>query len=122
MQTKALNFRDKVPNSLLRIAAHLQGAQNPTHKANLAKELQLPTHGKLLSIQKVITNLYWIIKHNAGLRAENKTKRKNKGLRPLFFPFANSFRLHLTTTLRYFLIGINCICCIIMKTNLTENF
>jgi hypothetical protein len=24
----------------------LQGTQNPPHKANLAKELQLPTHGK----------------------------------------------------------------------------
>jgi hypothetical protein len=27
----------------------LQGTQNPAHKANLAKELQLPTHGKQFS-------------------------------------------------------------------------
>jgi hypothetical protein len=70
----------------------LQGAQKPTHKANLAKELQLPTHGNQLSIQKVITNLYCIIEQIASLR-KNKTKRKNKGLRPPFFPFANLFRL-----------------------------
>ena len=30
----------KVPNCPTHIAAHLQGTQNLTHKANLAKELQ----------------------------------------------------------------------------------
>ena len=92
MQIIALNFRGKVPNRQLRIAAHLQGAQKPTHNANLTKELQSPTHGKQLSIQKIIANLYNIIKHIAG-SGKNKTKRKNQGLRPLIFPFLNSLRL-----------------------------
>ena len=106
MQIKLPSIRRTNSNSQPHIAAHLQGAQKPTHKANLAKELQLPTHGNQLSIQKVITTLYCIIKHFAGLR-EKKTKRKNKGLRPLFFPLINSFGLkkrHLITTLRYCLV------------------
>jgi len=35
-----------VPNCPPHIAAHLQGTQSRHTKANLAKELQLPTHGK----------------------------------------------------------------------------
>jgi hypothetical protein len=62
----------------------LQGAQKPTHKANLAKELQLPTHGNQLSIQAAITNLCCIIEHFAGL-AENKKNRKIRGFAPYFF-------------------------------------
>jgi hypothetical protein len=58
MLIKALNFRGKVPNSQRRIAAHLQGAQNPTRKANLAKELQSPTHGNLLLNAKFIVAFY----------------------------------------------------------------
>ena len=92
MQIKPSKIRLKNSNSQPCIAAHLQGAQSHSTKANLAKELQLPTHGKQLSIQKIIINLYCIIEHFAGL-SENKTKRKNKGLRPLFFPFANLSRL-----------------------------
>ncbi len=34
------------PNCPLHIAAHLQGTQSKHTKANLAKELQLPLHGK----------------------------------------------------------------------------
>ena len=37
---------DEHPNHPPHIAAHLQGTQSHRTKANLAKELQLPTHGK----------------------------------------------------------------------------
>ncbi|MBS1572097.1 MAG: hypothetical protein JST62_06875, partial [Bacteroidetes bacterium] len=76
MQIKALNFRGKVPNSQRRIAAHLQGAQNPAHKANLAKELQSPTHSNQLLIQTITNNFYCKRKHITGL-TDDKTKRKN---------------------------------------------
>ena len=84
MQIKLSDIIYKNSNSQPCIAAHLQGAQSHSKKANLAKELQLPTHGNQLSIQKIKNNLYRIIERIAGLR-EKKIKRKNKGLRPLFF-------------------------------------
>ncbi|MEP7238224.1 MAG: hypothetical protein ABI685_10180, partial [Ferruginibacter sp.] len=84
MQIKLSDIRHKTSNSQPCIAAHLQGTQSHSTKANLAKELQLPTHGNQFSIQKVITNLYCIIKHIAGLR-ENKTKRKKWGAAPPIF-------------------------------------
>jgi hypothetical protein len=43
---KRQDIQGEAPNCPLHIAAHLQGTQNPTHRANLAKELQSPTHGK----------------------------------------------------------------------------
>ena len=43
------------PNHPPHIAAHLQGTQNPPHKANLAKELQLPTHGKQSAVRHITT-------------------------------------------------------------------
>jgi hypothetical protein len=57
MQIKFLNIRHQNSNDQPCIAAHLQGAQKPTHKANLAKELQLPTHGKHLSTQAIKSTL-----------------------------------------------------------------
>jgi hypothetical protein len=66
---------------------HICKAHKTRHtKANLTKELQSPTHGKYLSIQAIKNILYHIIKRFDGLK-ENKEKRKNKGLRPLFFRF-----------------------------------
>jgi hypothetical protein len=86
MQTKALNFSGSFSNDQPCIAAHLQGAQNPTHKANLAKELQLHTHGRQLSIQKVITNLYCIIKQLTCSRKREKNV-KTWGEAPCFYIF-----------------------------------
>jgi hypothetical protein len=79
-----INFKDS--NRQFCIAAHFQGAQNPTHKANLAKELQSPTHGKYLLIQTTKHTLYHIIKYLAGLR-EKKQNGKIRGFAPYFFRF-----------------------------------
>jgi len=86
MLIKPFDFRFKVSNSQPCIAAHLQGTQSHATKANLAKELQSPTHGKQFSIQRIITKLYNFIEYSISLR-NNKRKRKNKGLRPQSFPF-----------------------------------
>jgi hypothetical protein len=58
MLLKPLNFRGEVPNSQPCIAAHLQGTQSQRYKANLAKELQLSTHGNHRSHVKVISKYY----------------------------------------------------------------
>jgi hypothetical protein len=84
MQIKTLNFRGEIPNSQPCIAAHLQGAQNPAHKANLAKELQSPTHSNQLSLQKVITNLYCIINN---LLVQAREKKGKDGASPHLFLF-----------------------------------
>jgi hypothetical protein len=42
---KQQDIQCKISNWQPHITAHLQGTQNPTHKPNLAKELQSPTHG-----------------------------------------------------------------------------
>ena len=89
MQIKTSNIRFKNCNSQPCIAAHLQGTQSQHTEANLAKELQLPTHGKQLSIQQKKTKPYYNTQLSTRLK-EIKEKRKNKGLRPQFFPFANS--------------------------------
>jgi len=52
----------------------LQGTQNPPHKANLAKELQLPTHGRQFFIS-----------------GRQKTKEKEKKNRLRRFRFASPF-------------------------------
>ena len=72
MQINLSNIRYKNSNSQRRIAAHLQGTQSHATKANLAKELQLPTHSKQLSIQRIKTTLYNIIEHSTGLREKKK--------------------------------------------------
>jgi len=43
---KRMDIESENPNYLSHIAAHLQGALSQHTKANLAKELQLPTHSK----------------------------------------------------------------------------
>jgi hypothetical protein len=58
MLIKTSNFRGEVTNSQPCIAAHLQGTQSQRFKPNLAKELQLPTHGNLRSDLKVFNKFY----------------------------------------------------------------
>jgi hypothetical protein len=74
MQIKLSDIRRKNSNRQPCIAAHLQGAQSHAAEANLAKELQLPTHGKQLSIRRIKAILYNIIEHHTGLR-EKKTEK-----------------------------------------------
>jgi hypothetical protein len=81
MQIKPSNIRFKNSNSQPCIAAHLQGTHSQHTEANLAKEQQLPTHGKQLSIQQKIAKLYYNTQLSTRLK-EIKEKRKNKGLRP----------------------------------------
>ncbi len=50
MLIKPFDFRFKVSNSQPCIAAHLQDTQTQRTEANLAKELQFPTHGNYFSI------------------------------------------------------------------------
>lgn len=52
MLIKPFDFRFIVSNSQPCIAAHLQGTQAQRTEPNLAKELQLSTHGKYFSIQR----------------------------------------------------------------------
>ncbi|MEQ1553965.1 MAG: hypothetical protein ABL929_07300 [Ferruginibacter sp.] len=89
MLNKTLNIRFKNSNSQPYITAHLQGTQTQRTEPNLAKELQLPTHGNQFSIQRFTQNLFKKLKQYKSLR-ENKSKQKNKELRPLFFQFATS--------------------------------
>jgi hypothetical protein len=60
--SKSQDIQGENPNCPPHIAATLQGTQNPPHKANLAKELQLPTHGKQ--------------SFNSGRQKTKKKKRK----------------------------------------------
>ena len=48
---KRQDIQGENPNHPPHIVAHLQGKQNPSHKANLAKELQMQTQGKQLPEQ-----------------------------------------------------------------------
>ena len=64
---KQQDIQGGVSNSPPHIAAHLQGTKNPHHKANLAKELQYPTHDN----------------QSLNLKEQNPTPEKRKKEKPL---------------------------------------
>jgi hypothetical protein len=78
MLNKTLNIRFKKPNNQPCIAVHLQGTQAQRTEPKLAKELQLPTHGKQFSIQTITQRLYNNVARHINLK-ENKSNRKNRG-------------------------------------------